>query len=330
MFGGQFKPIRQKSVLISDFNFAGIGLGGDTLSLDTEGASIRPANIRNDVNAAAAFDTAYVFALGRLATLTTNFVYDTEGNPQPLGTGRSRDYAYNEYELYVQDNWKLRSDLTVNLGVRWHFYPAPYEKNGFQAASNTNFDELLAIRVANSEAGIAGPDAAPLLSYDLIGKANGGPPLYKSDWNNFAPRFGFAYNPSFDGGILGGIFGDRKTVIRGGISKVYDRVGGALTFIQDQNSYIFDNQATQSFGALDPREALLNDPRFTGLATLPVQNTPPAGTRPFTPDPHGLANFTFNYAISNDFEIPYSYQWSFGMQREMPGNMILDVSYVGR
>ena len=330
MFGGQFKPIRQKSVLISDFNFASIGLGGDTLSLDTEGASIRPSDIRDDVNAAAAFDTAYVFALGRLATLTTNFVYDTQGNPQPLGTGRARDYAYNETELYVQDNWKLRSDLTVNLGVRWHFYPAPYEKNGFQAASNTNFDELLAIRVSNSAAGIAGPDAAPLLSYDLIGKANGGPPLYKSDWNNFAPRFGFAYNPSFDGGILGGIFGDRKTVIRGGISKVYDRVGGALTFIQDQNSYIFDNQATQSFGALDPREALLNDPRFTGLATLPVQNTPPAGTRPFTPDPHGLANFTFNYAISNDFEIPYSYQWSFGMQREIPGNMILDVSYVGR
>jgi hypothetical protein len=327
-FGGQFKPIRQKSTLINDFNFATIGLGGNTTTLN---ASLRPSNIRpGSATANNTYDQAFTFLLGRLAQLNTNYVYDVAGNVQPLGTGKQRNYAYNEYELYVQDNWKLHSDLTVNLGVRWHIYPAPYEVNGFQSGNDVDFDELLARRIANGQAGTAGDDAVPLLSYGLIGKANGGRPMYKTDWNNFAPRAGFAWNPSFNGGVMGALFGNRKTVIRGGYSLVYDRVGGALSFIQDQLGYIFDNSASTSFGALNPATALLNDPRFTAINSLPFQNTAPSITRPFTPDPNGLANGTFNYAIAQNFEIPYSHQWSFGIQRELPGNHLIDVSYVGR
>lgn len=328
LFGGQFKPIRQKSTLINDLNFATIGLGGNTNTLN---ASLRPTDIRpGSATATTNWDTMYAFLLGRIAQLNTNFVYDIAGNPQPLGTGKARDFVYNEYELYVQDNWKLRSDLTVNLGVRWHLYPAPYEKNGFQAGNDVDFEELARIRIANGLAGISGDDAEPLLKYDLIGEANNRRPMYETDWNNFAPRFGFAWNPSFSDGFLGRLFGDRKTVIRGGASQVFDRVGGALTFIQDQGSYIFDNQASRAFGSLNPRTSLLNDPRFTAINSLPVQNTPPASTRPFTPDPFGQASGQFNYAIAQNFEIPYAYQWSLGVQRELPGNMLIDVSYVGR
>jgi hypothetical protein len=327
-FGGQFKPIRQKSTLINDFNFATIGLGGQTTALNS---TLRPTNLRpNSATANSTFDAAFAFLLGRVASLNTNYVYDPTGNVQPLGTGKKRDYAYNEYELYVQDNWRLRNDLTVNLGVRWHLYPAPYEKNGFQAGTDVDFEDLVAQRAANAAAGISGDDAVPLLSYDLIGKANNGRPFYKTEWNNFAPRIGFAYNPSFKGGVLGALFGDRKTVLRGGWAKTYDRVGGALSFIEDQFSYIFDNAAAQTFGNINPRTALLNDPRFTGIGSLPVQNTAPTITRPFTPDPNGLANFQFNYAIAQNFKIPYSYQWSFGVQRELPWNHLIDVSYVGR
>jgi len=327
-FGGQFKPIRQKSSLIGDFNFASIGLGGNTAALN---ASLRPTNIRpNSTTATTNFDASYAFLLGRLASLNTNFVYDTAGNPQPLASGRKRNYVYNEYELYVQDNWKVRTDLSLNLGLRWHLYPAPYEKNGFQSGQSVDFQTLLERRVQNGLSGVSGDAAAPLLSYDLIGKANGGKPMYETDYNNFSPRIGFAYNPSFKNGFLGSIFGDRKTVIRGGTSLVYDRVGGALSFVQDQLSYLFDNQTSKTFGNINPRTALLNDPRFTGINTLPVQNVAPQITRPFTPDSHGLAEFQFNYAIDRNFEIPYSYTWSFGIQRELPGNLLLDVSYVGR
>jgi hypothetical protein len=332
-FGGQFKPIRQKSSLISSFNFATIGIGGNTTSLNTAAGvpSLRPANIRpNSTTATTSYDAAFTFLLGRLASLDTNFVYDTAGNPLPLATGSKRDYVYNEFEPYVQDNWKVRNDLTLNLGLRWHFYPAPYEKNGFQSGNDVDFQEIIDRRVQNAAAGISGDAAVPILSYNLIGKGNNGRPMFEPDYNNFAPRIGFAYNPSFSDGLLGSIFGDRKTVVRGGFSKVYDRVGGALSFVQDQLGYLFDNQASRTFGNINPRTALLNDPRFTGINTLPVQNVAPTITRPFTPDPHGLAESQFNYAIAQNFEIPYSYTWSFGVQRELPGNFLLDVSYVGR
>ncbi|MET0650497.1 MAG: TonB-dependent receptor [Pyrinomonadaceae bacterium] len=330
-FGGVYKPIRQNPSLTNDFNFVTLGIGGATTALN---ASLRPANIRG--GSVAPFDAAFAFALGRIAQVATNFTYDTEGNASPPGSGRTRSYAYNEYELYFQDNWKVRNDLTLNLGVRYHLYPAPYEVNGFQAANNVDFQELVDLRIRNAANGILGAGAEPLTSFDLNGRANNGDPLYATDKNNFAPRLGFAYNPSFEGGVLGALFGNKKTVLRGNASVVYDRVGGGITFIQDQSNFIFDTTVTRQFGAANARTALANDPRFTGLTSLPVQNVAETITRPFTPFvdsngiPFGLEQSQTNYVVAKDFKIPYSYTFNVGMQRELPGNLLLDVSYVGR
>jgi hypothetical protein len=331
-FGVQLKPIKSVSSLANDLNTVGIGLGGNTAALNT---SLRPANIFNAASARAAYDSLFTTLLGRYASIGTNFNYDPEGNAFAPGTGKTRDFRYNEYEFYVQDNWKLRSDLTVNLGVRYSLYQPPYEANGFQAGPNTNLDTLFATRLTNGAAGISGPSSEPLLTYDLIGKANDGPAYYKMDKNNFGPRFGVAWAPSFTDGFLGKVFGDRKTSVRGGYSLVYDRVGGALTFIADQVSYIFDSSATTNFGTANATTALLNDPRFTGLNTLPVNNIPPTITRPNTPFidggvPVGTVTGETNYAIDQNFQVPYSHQFSAGFQRELPGNMLIDVSYVGR
>ena len=330
-FGGVFKPIRQNPSLINDFNFVTLGVGGATTALN---ASLRPTNIR--AGSVAPFDSAFTFALGRIAQVATTFVYDREGKASPPGSGRSRSYAYNEYELYFQDNWKVRNDLTLNLGVRYHLYPAPYEVYGFQAANNVDFQELVDVRIRNAANGVFGAAAEPLTSFNLNGKANDASPLYATDKNNFAPRLGFAYNPSFNGGVLGALFGNKRTVLRGNVSVVYDRVGGAITFIQDQSNFIFDTTVTRQFGAANARTALSNDPRFTGLTSLPVQNVAPTITRPFTPFvdssglPFGLAESQTNYVVAKDFKTPYSYTFNVGMQRELPGHLLLDISYVGR
>ena len=337
-FGGQYKPITQNPSLTNDFNFVTLGIGGTTSQLNPTlrpaGGTGNPPAIR--AGSVANYDAAFAYLLGRYAAISTNFVYDPQGNASAPGTGRSRNYAYNEYELYAQDNWKVRNNLTLNLGVRWHLYPAPYETNGFQSGPNIDdFEGYLANRVQNAANGVAGVAAEPIISYNLIGKANNAKPLYETDFNNFAPRIGFVYNPSFKGGLLGAIFGERKTSIRGGAAIVYDRVGGAITFLQDQFTYIFDSSAVTNFGNADARVALLNDPRFTGLNTLPLQNVAPSVTRPVSPYvtngvPTGLSANVGNYIVDRNFEIPYSYQWSFGVQRELPFNMILDVTYVGR
>ncbi len=334
MFGAQIKPIRSQSGLVNDFNSVGIGLGGNLTALS---AAFRPANLLSTANTRASYDSLFTTLLGRYASISTVFNYDIDSQPRALASGKERDYRYNEYELYAQDNWKIRSDLTLNAGVRWQYYQPPYEKNGFQAHNDIDIDELLKIRIANAAAGIGGAGAEPLLSYDLIGPENGRRNIYKRDLNNFGPRLGFAWNPSVKSGFLGTLLGDRKSVFRGGASLVYDRVGGGITFIQDQVSYIFDGSRTTNFGVnLNPLASLLSDPRFAGTGTLPLQNTAPVITRPYTPfvlpngDPDPDQAGQQNYTITQNFEIPYSYQWSFGYQRDLPKNFFIDVSYVGR
>ena len=331
-FGASFKPLSQKTVLGSDFNYVTLGLGGNTPNLN---AALRPSTIGSGTTRSGNFDTAYALLLGRVASVTTLFNYDAAGNPLPAGTGRARDWRYNEYEFYGQDSWKVRNDLSLTYGVRWHLYPAPYEANGAQSVQDVDFDTLFDRRVANAAAGIAGPSSEPFLTYTPGGKENNARPFYETDMNNFGPRLSFAYNPSFRDGFLGALFGERKMVIRGGGSLIYDRPGGGITFLQDQSTYLFDNSAVTNFGNSDPRLALRNDPRFTGINSLPVQNVAPTLGRTLTPFVEdgvgfGTAENQTNYAVDPNFRVPYSLQYSFGIQRELPGNFLIDVAYVGR
>jgi hypothetical protein len=341
-FGVSYKPIRQKTSLQDSFEYQFLGLGGGLTNLGPgpgAGTSLlfRPSNIRTSGTAGLNdWDATFVFALGRLSEIDTKYLYDPSGNVLPLGTTGKRDWVYNEYEAYVQDNWRILNNLTLNLGLRWQFYPAPYEKSGFQTVTDVTLEELIDARVASAAAGVRGVGAAPILSYTLGGKANNGAPLYESDWNNFSPRIGFNWNPSFKSGILGTIIGERKTAIRGGFSLLYDRPGGAITFVQDQNNYLLDQFPFQEFGSsFDIGTNLRNDPRFVAINALPFPNPVPVITNPATPNFEngvltGLASGDNNYTSNRNFKIPESLQWSFGIQRELPGNMILDVSYVGR
>lgn len=331
-FGGSIKPWKSVSTLINDLNFVGIGLGGNLTALDS---SLRPADIRPGTTASTNFDNAFPFLLGRYAQIATNFVYDTSGKAQAPGTGKTRDFRYTEYEFYGQDNWRVTSSLTLTAGLRWQYYTAPYEANGFQSCNDVDFEDLYNLRIRNAAAGIASNSSEPILHYDLCGKKNNGRAIYEPDRNNFAPRFNFAWNPTFKDGLLGKVFGDRSTVLRGGGSVVYDHIATTITFVQDQLSYLFDNSATTNFGSEDASDSLLTDPRFTSLTSLPAQNTAPAITRPFTPFvdggvPIGNGLGQLNYTLDQHFRIPYSIQYSVGFQRSLPGDFIVSLDYVGR
>lgn len=355
--GFSLKPIRQKSQLTNDFNFVTVGLGGLTSALcgrpsgsgqcpggsATSGANLRPNNaiygtpdILNSTTARSQWDSMFTFLLGRFASVATNFNYSVDGKAFVPGTGKNRNFHYNEYEAYVQDSWRIRSDLTMTYGLRWAYYGVPFEANGFQAQNDIDFENLYNLRVQNAANGVSGVSAEPFLRYDLGGKANNARGYSEPDLNNFAPRFSLAYNPTFKNGLLGRLVGDRKTVFRLGGGVTYDRVAGAITFIQDQVSYLFDNSKTTVFGSSNPNTALLNDPRFTGFTSLPVVNSAPAINRPFTPFvdntgfPTGNQTGEFNYAIPQNFRTPYSFSVDFSVQRELPGNFLIDVAYVGR
>src|SRR5215210_7894116 len=192
-FGGSLKTINQQTNLTNDFNFPTVGLGGlfpSSLGAGAAVASLRPANLLNVTAARNSYDSAFAFLLGTIPSVSTRFNFNPSGEDLPLSTGRIPDWRYVESEFYGQDNWKLRNDLTITYGVRWHIYPAPYEPKGLQSiqGADQDFESIFNLRVQNGLAGIASPASEPFLVYNLGGKANNARPFYETEYNNFGPR----------------------------------------------------------------------------------------------------------------------------------------------
>jgi carboxypeptidase family protein len=341
--GLDMKFIRSISELRNDFNFPVLGLGGNIQQLS---AALRPSSttdpaqkILNSTTARNEYDNFFPFLLGRYASVQSIINYDKAGNPFAPGTGKKRNYVYNEYEGYVQDIWHLRSSLTLTAGLRYSIHTVPYEADGFESVPSIGLGSYFATRVANAAEGISGLDSVPLVSYDLGGSANHARGYYKQDNNDFAPRLALAWNPSFRHGLLGDVFGDRKTVLRLGAAVVYDRVISGFGFELDQNTFLFDNSPLTTFGVAGaPVTSLRNDPRFTDINTLPDLPAPPPITRPNTPNvdssgiPFGLANggFPSFFNFDPNLRSPYAYTFSVGIERELRGNFLIDVNYFSR
>ena len=348
--GGTFKPIKDSSTLVNDFNNVTIGLGAPLTSLnygvppDQDPQQV-PLDLLHSIDpttggpvpsatALRTFSQAYVFALGRIANVNSTFNNGHNLQPLPQGTGHTRNYRYYETELYAQDTWRMRNDLTMTYGLRWQYYSVPYEMNGFQTAPNIDFASMYDARAKAAAAGINGDNAVPVVLYNFAGKANHAPGYYHPDWHDFAPRLSFAYNPSFKDGALGKIFGDRKSVIRAGAGIVHDHtILSAINFYNDQTSFVFGQTVPTTFTT-----GLAGDPRFTGVGQLPPLNPPQDSAVPFTPYLAGSGPYTYTGLIGNQNELaidphyrtPYSEMISFGVQRELPGNFLVEATYFGR
>jgi len=336
--GGEWKPIRVRSTLGNAFNLYNEGLGGNVTSLtpDLQPPNLLAAGSASDPNGIAAsnWNNFFVGALGFINADQSNFIYTRNGTTLPQGVASRRDYRYYTYAFYAQDSWKVRSDLTVTAGLRYQYDSVPYETNGLEATfANTNLNNLFQVRTANGLNGVSGPNATPLLKYQLAGKANpNAPSLYGADKLNFSPRLALAWNPGFRSGLLGSVFGDHKTVLRLSAAQIYDQtVVNALNFIEDQASYLFANTVSPSFGVAGglPANSLLVGPRYTGPTTLPFSISAPPFKNPLTPAPPP-GGFLINYGIDPQLKTPYSTVFSAGVQREFPGGFQLEVDYYGR
>jgi hypothetical protein len=327
-FGAQFKFIKTYGDTYLNYDEPTIGLGGNISALTK---SLRPTNIRTAGTIASnTYDSAFTLALGRFANINSTYDYSNTGQALPQGSGSIRQYRYYELESYFGDSWKVTPSLTLTYGVRYSWYSVPYETNGRESVQDLTFGDYFGQRLQQSAAGLSGISTLPLISYNLGGKANHGPGYYDSDLTDFAPRFAFAYNPTFS----------HHTVISGGFGVVFDHtVVNAVQYQQDQYSYLFQSSANQKFGdpGGDPVASLKNDPRFSSITSIPTPAPPPAITHPFEPfvdptgAPFGLANGqAFNETIDRHLKNPYSFVMDLGVQHEFPHNYILKMSYAGR
>jgi hypothetical protein len=300
-----------------------LGLGNDITSSITDFIRAKTG----DSTLALANGPAVTAGVGNLLGLVSygNITYQYQRDGSPLGQGlpQTRNFATNEYEFYVQDQWRARRDLTLTFGLRYGNYTAPWERNGLQVGPTIGIDQYFAERVGGQDAGIPG-NVLPnqRLQYDLIGPVNGKESWYKRDNNNFAPRFSFAYSPNKDAGLLNKIFG-KNGVLRGGAAMVYDRFGSQM---------ITDFDAVGSVGVATrlgfPASYRWNNaPRFdAGIPAFPA--APPGGFPNTPPDVTAVAG-TF-LGISPDLVNPYSMLLNLNFARDIKGGLTIEAGYVGR
>jgi outer membrane receptor protein involved in Fe transport len=215
--------------------------------------------------------------------------------------------GYNETDqfYYLNDDWRVRDNLTVNLGVRYEYIGQPI---------NT-LNDLSVERESN-------PDTA-LWKQSLPLEIRTFPRL-PADKNNFAPRIGFAWRPQFGGNGIGKmLFGEQdSTVIRGGYSIAYDPpFYNLLLNISTSSPLVFLNTT------LNPATGPVPFP-------LPSGNPTGAAVQEFAASNGLIAKNLFDprffsqKIVSNDFYLPYAQQFSFGIQREITRDNVIEARWV--
>jgi hypothetical protein len=287
-----------------------------------------------DLSFANSYDYPTMALYGAVSQVDGYYNYLKNGSVQPEGAPVARNFAEDAYELYAQDVWKVKPNLTVTLGVRYSMFSPPWETNGLEVTPTINLGNWFLQRAANMMQGIPS-NQDPLISFDLSGPANGGRPgYYNWDYDNLGPRVAVAYSPYADSGLLGALFGGKgESSIRAGFGIVYDRAGESL--VDDFNtggSYGLSTTLTTQEGSLSAATA----PRVTDINTIPTVAadgvTPilvpaPKATFP-TQFPIGL--FDVQTGVDQNLKTPYSYTIDFSFGRELPSGFSLEVAYVGR
>lgn len=191
--------------------------------------------------------------------------------------------------VFGQDRWKVTDALALTMGLRYENFGTP-----FNTLRTPAFTGLFNVNPVTRTGPFSEPNQV------------------KADNNNFAPSVGFAYSPSFTGGIGGFIFGEKKSVVRAGYNIGYDSffnniASNAAASAPNQNSVTVNSIVT----AANPR-GVANFSRQ--LPTVgPTTILPSAGQTLIAPN---LVN-------------PYYQRWSLGFQRELPFELVMDISYVG-
>lgn len=165
--------------------------------------------------------------LGFVGIQSQSQFFNTQG--QRTATNLSR-YVQHEYGAFFQDQWKLRPNLTLQLGLRYQFDGVPFERDG---------------QLSNLFANPGGP--APL-TFSIVGPGSG-QELYYNDPFNFEPRFGLAWDP----------FNSGKTSIRAGYGIFHDRIFGNLfTNLKTNPPFVgsFLNYVPGTVSTLPPPETL--------------------------------------------------------------------------
>ncbi len=223
-----------------------------------------------------------------------------------------RGYRANEAAAYAQDDWRVNSKLTVNLGLRWEYFGPPHN---FQPNidSNVYFGNGLTPLPCPSPCNQFFPANSQWYAYEATAVFQvHNSSIWNKDLKNFGPRVGFAYD----------LLGNQKLVVRAGFGMFYDRLYNNIfenirfnaPYFADEVSGVARNGVAMS-PSLQP--GLFDDP-FTNNASF-------ISTTVF---PNGLPKPVPRHMDQN-MTTPYYMQESFGLQYALAKDFALEASYVG-
>ena len=188
-----------------------------------------PASQRPSFIAAAdvqRYNQLYAALLGQVDSSAYMATRDGNLQPNPIGTGLITESDLSAYEFYAADTWQVSPTFTLNYGLTYNWQTPPTEKEGRQTLLTfrdtgqlVDPKRYLADKRAAAERGEV---YNPALAYIPI-KESGRSHAFDIDWTNVSPRISAAWTPSFTSGLTNRLFGDGKSVIRGGYSLLYDR-----------------------------------------------------------------------------------------------------------
>ena len=208
------------------------------------------------------------------------------------------DFAYRATDLgaFIQDDFKVRPNLTLNFGLRWETFTGPTER--FDRLSNGVF-----------QGGATFQDQIANLKMDHV------PQLWHTRTDNFAPRLGFAWDPTKQG----------KWSVRAGAGLFYDRPANQL-FTGDRNNLPLVANAQCQVGVTVCQPAY----GLGGSGQSPYSFPLVTGIQFGLNDKNGLVGTRTSQVITDPhLQVQYGENWSFGVQREVFRDWVAEGDYIG-
>lgn len=242
------------------------------------------------------FNGAYSFnSVARLLNNAPSGFALTVGDP-------TLTFTEDDQYYFIQDDFKIRPNLTLNLGVRYEYTGQP-------------------INVLNEQSIVRESDAAKRFYDPALPLSVRTTPAIPKDKNNFAPRVGFAWSPHFWKSFLG----EDATVIRGGFSIAYDPAFYNI-LLNVQGSAPFSAAFALPSNLLPASNSPVPIPNGALTGDVIRSSSIASGVLPL-----GKLNplFLAQTVVAPDFRAPYSEQWSLGVQHQFGRNSVAEVRYVG-
>ena len=294
------------------------------------GANTNQRNAARDLYAVLTGNVSTISGTARLDQNTGQYVYNGSSHQE----GRLR-----ELDLFIQDSWKAKANLSLNVGLRYAIQLPFYAKNGSYSTATPNdvFGvsgyrpgcDLSNATVDTCNLFRPGVLEGTVTTYQNFGK---GVAAYDTDWDNLAPSVGVNWTPSADDGFLRTILGEPgDTSLSFGWARAFERHGMSdFTGVFGNNPGLTVNaNRNTGNGNLGPVPLLLRDssslgppPPCTGAVTAAC--IPEGPTYPIPATTSGSVNI-----FDPNIQVPYSDSWTVGFARALGRRAAFEIRYIG-